>query len=109
MQFDTVVNYYMKCGQKCFVKVLGNSSYMDLDHSDLQLFDDQHFDDQHFDNQHFDGLHFNQHFFDVNLEVAKARKDMEEIFGGSSLAKTSLDHCTARKILITEWYKTSKF
>ena len=48
VQFDTVVNY-MGCGQ--FVKMLGNSSYVDVDH---------------FDELHFDELHF-----DVNLEVAK--------------------------------------
>ena len=53
MQFDTVVNY----------KVLGNSSYVDVDY--------------------FDQLHFNQHLdepfderFDVNL--AKRRKSQAE-------------------------------
>ena len=55
MQFDTVVNY----------KVLGNSSYVDVDYSDQ--------------------LHFNQHLdepfderFDVNL-AKKAHEDVEEI------------------------------
>ena len=48
--------------------MLGNSSY--VDHFDEQLFDDQ----QHFDELHFDELHF-----DVNLEVAKAQEDVEEI------------------------------
>ena len=49
--------------------MLGNSSYVDVDHFDKQLFDDQLRD-----NQHFDELHF-----DVNLEVAKAQEDVEEI------------------------------
>ena len=67
MQFDTVVNYMGS-------KILGNSSYVDVDH-----FEELHFDEQHFDDQHFNKLHFNQHF-DVNLEVAeKAREDVEEI------------------------------
>ena len=43
-----------------------------------QGIDDQLFDDQHFDDQHLDELHYKQHF-DVNLEVAKAHKDVEEI------------------------------
>ena len=48
----------------CFVKMVDNSSYVDMDQFDEQL---------------FDRLHFNQHF-DVNLEVAKeAREDVEEI------------------------------
>ena len=63
--------------------MLGNSSYVDVDHLDDQLFDDQLSDNQHFAELHFDELHF-----DVNLEVAK----------------TSLD-VTVRKILITEWYE----
>ena len=75
--------------------MLGNSSY--VDHFDEQLFDDQHFDELHFDELHFD----------VNLEMAKAREDVEEISEDRRWPRQVWT--TARSILITEWYTTSKF
>ena len=65
VQFDTVVNY-MGCGQ--FVKMLVNSSYVDVVH-----FDKLHFD-KPFDERIYE-LHFDERF-DVNL--AKRRKSQAE-------------------------------
>ena len=74
VQFDTVVNY-MGCGQ--FVKMLVNSSYVDVDHFDKLHFDepfDERIYELHFDKRIYE-LHFDERF-DVNL--AKRRKSQAE-------------------------------
>ena len=60
MQLDTVVNY-VGFGQ--FVKMLGNSSYVDVDNfegSYVDIFDET------FDKQHFDEVHFIQEMASLN-------------------------------------------